>query len=248
MSQPLGCLILHGFTSSLDTVRALAPMAERQGMPYRMPVLRGHGTRPEDLRGVGWQEWYADAEQAFLELRREVDAVVICALSMGGLVGLHLAVEHPAETAGVASIATALRFSDPLAVFTPIIARVRPLWPTPMARLYADPELARRNTNYRLFATDAFTSLLRYQQLVRVMLPRVSVPLLVIHSLRDRIVPASAAHLIYARSGSPQKELCWFDRSGHEMLQDCQAAEVVGAIEGWIGRSVIGTSPPGRML
>ena len=56
MPEPLGCLILHGFTSSLDTVRALVPMAERLGLPYRMPILRGHGTRPEDLRGVGWQD------------------------------------------------------------------------------------------------------------------------------------------------------------------------------------------------
>ncbi len=240
VSQTPGCLILHGFTSSLDTVRALAPMAERLGLPYRMPVLRGHGTRPEDLRGVGWQDWYADAEQAFLDLRRDASQVIICALSMGGLVGLHLAAEHAPETAGMVSIATALQFSDPLAALTPLVARVRPMWPSPTRKLYADPSLVTRNTNYRFFATDAFASVRRYQRLVRVMLPRVRAPLLVIHSCRDRIVPVSAANIIHTRAGSTTKEIQWFDRSGHEMLQDCQAEEIVAAIEGWIRATAMG--------
>ena len=48
--KPLGCLIIHGFMSSLDAVRAIAPVAERVGLPYRMPVLCGHGT---SLPGTG---------------------------------------------------------------------------------------------------------------------------------------------------------------------------------------------------
>jgi esterase/lipase len=48
----LGALILHGLTSSLDCVNGLVPYMERNGIPYRMPVLRGHMTKAEDLIGV----------------------------------------------------------------------------------------------------------------------------------------------------------------------------------------------------
>ena len=236
MPEPLGCLILHGFTSSLDTVRALVPMAERLGLPYRMPVLRGHGTRPEDLRGVGWPDWYADAESALAGLRNEAEQVVVCGLSVDGLVALHLAVEHPTDVAAVASIATSLRFGDPLVHLAPIIRRVRRMWPWDGSRAFSDPVFAAQSTNYLAFATDAFASLLRYQKLVAGMLPRLRSPLLIVHARHDRIVPPAIAELIYARAGSTQKELRWFERSGHEMLLDCEAGAVVACVEDWISR------------
>ena len=52
----VGCLLLHGLTSSLATVSNLVPYLEARDIPYVMPTLRGHGTRPEDLRGVTWHE------------------------------------------------------------------------------------------------------------------------------------------------------------------------------------------------
>ena len=68
----LGVLLLHGYTSSLDTVNGLLPTLERMGLPYRMPVLRGHGTHPRDLRGVTARDWYGDASAALDDLLREV--------------------------------------------------------------------------------------------------------------------------------------------------------------------------------
>src|SRR5947209_6635347 len=117
----MGCLILHGFTSSLDCVRPLVPMAEQLGMPYRMPLLRGHGTLPEQLHGVQAADWYADALQALNELHNEVPQVVVCGLSMGGLVALQLAAEQPTLVAGLVTIAAALRFADPLARLSPAL-------------------------------------------------------------------------------------------------------------------------------
>ena len=54
---PLGVLNLHGFTSSLDCVNGLNPYIEALGLPYRMPVLRGHNQTPEALIGVRWEDW-----------------------------------------------------------------------------------------------------------------------------------------------------------------------------------------------
>ena len=45
-------LLLHGFTSDLATVDGLVPHIEKAGLPYEMPILRGHGTRYQDLTGV----------------------------------------------------------------------------------------------------------------------------------------------------------------------------------------------------
>lgn len=234
MPAPLGCLILHGFTSSLDTVRALEPMARRRGLPYRMPLLRGHGTQPEDLIGVRWQDWYADAQTALTDLLTECDRVTVCGLSMGGLVALHLAAEQPDRIAGVVTIAAAIRIRDPLARFTPLFARWATMISSNPAIGFSDPALVATNTNYRRFPLDAVASLYRYSGLVRRMLPRVHAPLLVLHSRRDRTITPRSAQIIYNRSSSIDKQLRWFETCGHQMLQDCETEAVVAAIEAWI--------------
>lgn len=234
MSAPFGCLILHGFTSSLDTVRALVPMAERLEMPYRMPVLRGHCTQPEDLCGVTWRDWYEDAVAALRELRTEADQIFICGLSMGGLVALHLAADHQEDIAGVATIAAAVHIADPLIRFSPVMARFVKMWKGNPRGGYSDASLVAKNTNYNRFAMDSLVSLFRYGKIVTHLLPRVQAPLLVIHSRKDRVIKPISAEIIYHNAGSRTKHLRWFEVSGHEMLQDCEAETVVAEIEQFI--------------
>src|SRR4051794_7007661 len=127
--KPLGVLLLHGFSASLDTVNGLCPDLEKAGLPYRMPVLRGHGATPEALSGVRARDWVADAATAFRDLLQEVDSVVVVGLSMGGLVTLALAMERPERLAGEVTLAAALRFCDrlaPLAQYLyPVVRRTK---------------------------------------------------------------------------------------------------------------------------
>jgi carboxylesterase len=240
--KPVGCLILHGFTSSLDAVRPLVPVAERLGMPCRAPVLRGHGTRPEDLIGVRYRDWYDDARTALLELREETSSVVVCGLSMGGLVALNLAVDHPNDVSGLVTVAPALQIASPLVHVGKLITRLFSMWTPPPGRGYAEPGLAVHSTNYKSFATDAALSLHQYGAVITDLLPRVRAPLLVIHARKDTVIKPRSAELIYARAGSRQKELVWFDRSNHEMLRDCEALDVICTIERWLAAQLERTS------
>jgi carboxylesterase len=234
MKEPLGALILHGFTSSLDTVRVLELMVEGLGLPYRMPVLRGHNSHYKNLQGVGWPQWYADAEAALKELLNEVDRAVILGLSVGGLITLDLATRYTARLAGIATIAAALRYLSPLTKLTPLLAAILPEFNSPNS--FNDQELAKRNTNYKKFPTKSFKSAWEYAKLIEGKLPQVRTPILVIASRKDTIVAPSAAATIYERVSTPnaQKQIVWFERSGHEMLQDLEADAVVKTIEDWL--------------
>ena len=234
MKPPLGALILHGFTSSLDTVRALEPMVEGLRLPYRMPVLRGHSSHYRNLRGVGWPEWYADAEAALKDLLNEVDRAVILGLSVGGLITLDLATRYTARLAGIATIAAALRYLSPLTKIAPLLSAVLPEFNSPNS--FNDAELAKRNTNYKKFPTKSFKSALDYAKLVEGKLPQVRTPILIIASRKDTIIAPTAAMTIYERVSTPidQKQIIWFQRSGHEMLQDMEAEAVVQTIEDWL--------------
>ncbi|MGQ9585226.1 MAG: alpha/beta hydrolase [Anaerolineae bacterium] len=244
--KALGGLILHGFTSSLDCVRALVPVMERYGLPYRMPVLRGHGTRWEDLRGVRWPDWVADAEDALKDLLEEADAAIVMGLSMGGLVALQLAMEHGEEVAGIVGIATALRLNNPLApggplsFLRPLVAKVLTSWPVPPN--YADKELEKFDTNYPRAPMDAINSLLEFGLAVEARLGEVHAPALILQSHRDPTVKPESAQIIYDRIASEDKELVWFHRTHHEMLRDVEREAVVAEVDRFVARLVASRS------
>ncbi|MEW6233079.1 MAG: alpha/beta fold hydrolase [Chloroflexota bacterium] len=230
--KTLGCLILHGFTSSLDTVNGLVPRMERNNIPYRMPVLRGHCTRPEDLVGVTWKDWYADAQAALQDLLEEVDLAIPIGLSMGGLVALNLAMDHGEKLAGVVAVAAALRFKSPLIGLLPLLSRLFQWWKSPPA--FADAQCAKRNTNYGRFPTRSFVSLYEYSRLIESRLPRVTVPLLIVQSHRDTVVDPASAQAIFDRVSSREKRIAWFEKTDHEMLMDLEREAVFDAIEGFV--------------
>jgi 1-acyl-sn-glycerol-3-phosphate acyltransferase len=224
--ENIGVLLLHGFTSSLKTVDGLAPRLEAQSIPYAMPVLRGHNTRYQDLRGVTAADWYEDAEKALdaLYARDDVDKVVVIGLSMGGLVALELGMEHADKVAGVATVAAALRFKDPLVKLTPVLAKVFRYWPSPES--FNDPSRRVLGENYPKFATDAFLSLYRYAQRIEDSLPSLRVPIRILQSKKDTVVAPVAANIIYENVSAEHREISWYMKSGHEMMQDLEAETV----------------------
>ncbi|MBW2531837.1 MAG: alpha/beta fold hydrolase [Deltaproteobacteria bacterium] len=240
----LAVLLLHGFTSSTDTVDGLIPHLERAGIRYERPILRGHGTRYQDMRGVTARHWYVDADRALLKLWNQGYHVVVVGLSMGGLVALELAMRHPDVVAGAVTVAACLKFKDPLSGLSPVLANLVRYWPSPES--FHDPELAKSCTNYPKFATDAFASLYRYSREIADRLHEVHVPIRILQTKADQIVAPESANIIYEKVSSPIRQIVWFDRSGHEMMQDMEAdavfAEVMNFVKQFRARDAAGDS------
>ena len=239
--EPLGVLILHGFTASLDCVREVASAVKPLGLPTRMPVLRGHGAEsPEALRDVSWRDWVADGEAALRELLSEAEQAVVFGHSMGGLVALNLAADHGNVIDSVAVAAAAVQLASPLApgrplhTLAPLIARL--LGRIDMPPVYSDPSLAQRDTNYAWAPGDAVLSLLAFSQRTRRRLSEVKVPTLILQSRNDSTVAPESAQLIYDGIATPpsEKQIVWFDETEHEMFRDCEREAASAAVASWV--------------
>lgn len=222
-----GVLLLHGFTSSLDAVSGLVPHLEAHHIEYEMPVLRGHNGKPEDLRGVTAEDWYSDAFNALKKLSERVDHIVVIGLSMGGLVALNLcAREHELKPKICACItwAAALGFCNPLAWLAKPLSLFIPTWKGQDS--FHDAECRKNNRNYTTFPTKAFVELYDFSAKTRAMLDDITVPLCIIHSKRDQVVPYKTALMLYQDAGSAACELHSLRTSGHELGQDSEAETV----------------------
>jgi len=222
-----GVLVLHGFTSSLDSVRGIVPFLAQEGLDYEMPILRGHGSKPEDLIGVVARDWYEDSLLALERLASRVDAVVVLGLSMGGLMALNLCARPHAfrhKICACVTWAAALGFVNPLSHFVKYLSPVFRMWPGQES--FNDAQCRKKNTNYRTFPTRTFGSLQDFSRETRGILGSVSVPLCIIHSKRDQVVPYSTANLLFDSVASSHCVQHTLSRSGHELGQDCEAETV----------------------
>ena len=99
--RPIGVLLLHGYSGSPASMRPWAEYLAGKGYAVEAPLLPGHGTRWQDLNRVSWTDWADEASAALDRLLAACDRVVVCALSMGGSLGLLLAEQRPGDVAGL---------------------------------------------------------------------------------------------------------------------------------------------------
>ena len=237
-----GVLLLHGFTSALDAVSGLLPTLDALGLPYEMPVLRGHNATPDALIGVRRIDWYRDAVAAFHKLSERADHIVVIGLSMGGLVALNLCARAnagtleivdcsrrgkyaapkpiPATLCGAVLWAPALGFCNPLAGLSKPLSLFVKNWPGQDS--FHDPECRKNNHNYKTFPTKAFCELYDYAHETEKVLSDVRVPLCIIHSKRDQVVPYAKSRHLFDAVKSPYCELHSLEKSGHELGQDME--------------------------
>ena len=223
-------LLLHGFTSSLDCVKAPAEKLKNLGFDVKTPVLAGHGTVYKDLVGVKSEDWFNDAYEELKSLYEQYNTkVVVVGLSMGGAVALDLAIKHSDMVQAVVGVAPALDFKDPLARFSGFMSKFIKFWPAPNA--FRDKKLKKeKNTNYPKFPVATFYELYKYGQKISNELEKLTVPVLLLHSMKDQIIPVEVSRKIIEKSSSEEKQIILFSKSGHEMFLDLEADKVTDEV------------------
>lgn len=249
--KPLGVLILHGYSANINCVSPLEAPIQALGLPTRMPVLRGHGSRPEDLEGVTWRDWVADGRAALEDLLTEVEKAVIVGHSMGGLVAINLAADFAEGTDSIVLAAAGIQPASPLAPGKPL-AFLLPVARLLMKRVqmgpnYVDKAQDASHKNYMWVPISSTESFLEFTQQARRRLPEVKAPALILHSKKDATIEPASAEIIYQQISTPaaEKRIQWFEVSGHEMFRDIEREAVVKAVVEYVrGRMERKNLPP----
>src|SRR5262245_43195612 len=95
-----GVLLCHGFTGSPGSLRPWADYLAAAGLTVSLPRLPGHGTTWQEMAHTRWQDWYAEIDRAYEELRGQVEETFVMGLSMGACLALRLAELRTGPVAG----------------------------------------------------------------------------------------------------------------------------------------------------
>src|SRR5438876_9550698 len=249
-SRPLGCLLVHGFTATPDEMRPLGEALAARGFPVRAVRLAGHGPEAADPAGPRWTDWFASVAEGADRLRRDVPALAVAGMSLGALLGLHLAATRPAEVSALVLCGTPLRLGGagvrwlPLLARIPWIARRWAIIPKPGGPDIADPAVRAASRSYRAMPLSAVLEVLRLQALVRGEIGRVTQPALLLHGRHDHSVPLANLELARRSLGSRVIESHVLERSWHVVTLDYDRDEVARLAADFLGRVEAAAAPP----
>lgn len=215
-----GVLLLHGFTGAPAEMRLIGEHLHRQGLTVSGPLLPGHGTTPRDLNRYKKDDWLAAAREALAALEQRCRRLFVGGLSMGSMLSIALAADRP-DLAGLIVYAPAVGVKDWRRFLAPVLGRFIPTVPKEEP-YYADPETESRLWCYDVYPTLAAQQALNLLAEVKALVPRVTVPALVVYTEADPTVSSESGQYVYEKIGSADKELLILKESGHCITLDSQ--------------------------
>ena len=198
----IGVLFVHGFTGAPPSMRPWAEFLLSKGYTVRVPLLPGHGTKPQDLNEVKWQEWPAKVQGELEELFKSCDQVFLAGLSMGGGTSLYVTEENNDRLSGLILVNPMIHVPFVSAPVGYVLSRFQKLR-TSVGNDIKRPGITEHG--YDALPTRGIHQLLIMLKKTRQNLSKVTVPVQLFHSVEDHTLPVSNTEIIMAGLGSVNK-------------------------------------------
>ena len=207
--NPTGILLIHGFTATTAEVRLIAEKLHEDGYTCAAPLLPGHGTHPDDLNRATWGMWLEKVKEFYERLSRECEQIFVIGQSMGAILALELAAQHP-EIKG-------------LMLFSPAI-KVKGLWLSRILQFFID-QLEKSSEDdglpwkgYNVYPLKAAAEMHKLQRHVKDRLDKIGQPTLIFTGEYDNHFSHEVANIIINGIKSDTKDHIIMKESPHVIL------------------------------
>jgi alpha-beta hydrolase superfamily lysophospholipase len=241
---------LHGLGDHSGLYPNLAAYLPAKDIALYAYDMRGNGRSPGQRAYLRhWEEYRGDLD-AFVGIVRQGEPgppLFLLGNSLGGLVVLDYALQHPEGLAGVIAAATPLGrvgVSPILMALGRLMSRFFPRFslnvgmdlsglsrdPEIVEALITDPWFHRRGT--ARLSTEVTAAIQRVQDLAG----RLSVPILMLHGSADRMVPPGGSRSFFAKIQYADREFREYFGAYHGLFADVNYLEVLEDLRRWMER------------
>jgi carboxylesterase len=188
-----GVLLCHGFTGSPHSLRGWAEYLADAGLSVSLPRLPGHGTTWQEMARTRWEDWYAEVNRAFEELRGRSDQIFVMGLSMGGCLALRLAEVQGSAVSGLVLVNPSVTADTRLFALAPVLKLVVPS----LKGITSDiKKEGVTELGYDRIPVRAAATLPGLWRRTKDRLGDIKQPVLVYHSTEDHVVGAASLNVL----------------------------------------------------
>ncbi len=191
--------------------------------------LAGHATDPGDMVRSRWTDWTVSVEDGYQLLRGLTDDIFFIGLSMGGVLSLLMSTRL--EVRGVVAMSTPSHLPDDYPVwllqFLSLFVKYRPKTDEEPGSGWFDKTAWQDHISYPLNPVRSAAELKKLILEMRAALPKVTVPVLLMHSKDETYILPENMESIYAGLvNASDKTKLYITGSGHVLTRDAGREEV----------------------
>lgn len=249
-----GILLVHGITGSPAEMKPLVRKLTGEGFEVACPPLAGHCSTLSALKETRWTDWYQSLETALDDLRTRCDTIFVSGLSMGALLALKLAADHPDLIGGVATLSATFfydgwnvpplrqKFLLPLVIYSPLRFFLSYHEPPPYGikddRIRAMIDAVYRGQceglpemyGYSEFPGVTIRETFRLIAAAKRELAAIVAPLLIVHSTEDDMASLKNAAFLADSVSSTVVETFYVDDTYHVLTLDKRRDDVAARV------------------
>ncbi|MFW5884844.1 MAG: alpha/beta hydrolase [Patescibacteria group bacterium] len=229
-------VIIHGWTANTEQVNPLAEDLNKLGYPVCAPLLKGHGTKPEDLERVKWSEWLLDVENAISEVKKYFPdkKIHLVGISLGGNLALLASLDKKID--GVTLLGTPIYLQNHYWTF--FLMKLAGIFKKYIHKKYPGSVSKAKKVSYSYFPVKSAQESIKLIKKTGRQLGSVRVPVLIIQTNNDYMVASYSPWIVYNRIGSKIKKLHWIqvEKETHISLDE-NTSDYTSAINNFIKES-----------
>jgi carboxylesterase len=201
--------------------------------------LSGHATRPKDMVRSRWTDWTASVEDGYNLLRGAADEIYFVGLSMGGALSLLMSTRLAVK--GIVTMSAPYELpSEHPAWQIQLYSYFRTYMPKSKGKPGAgwfDMEAFKEHVSYPLNPIRSAAELEVLLSKMRAALPKVNVPVCMIHSKDDDyVLPVNMENIFAGLVNAADKSKNYVSGSGHVVTRDAAQGQVFEIARDFIRR------------
>jgi len=249
-----GVLLIHGITGTPSEMRYFGKKLNKAGYTVYCNTLPRHCSTLGELKKVTWQEIVESCIKDLQYLKKETEKVFVAGISMGALMGAHLAYKYPCDVSGIIALAPTF-FYDGWAVSKARTRLMQAIWQIPfirnsidireewpygtkdeelregIERFYKGAKASHFSKKVFLFGSPFFPMTCLYQhhlftKFIKRELSGVKTPIIILHAEEDDMTSFRNAQYLFDNIGSHDKKLVALKDSYHMIVIDKEKDKV----------------------
>ena len=191
--------------------------------------LAGHAANPEDMIRSRYSDWIASVEDGYHLLRGVTDKIFLVGLSMGGILSLLMSTQLYVR--GVIAMSTPARLPTDYPIWllklVSLVMRYRPKTREAPGSGWFDKSAYADHISYSKNPVRSSAELKKLILAMHAALPRVNVPVLLMHSKDDTyVLPENMEQIYELLDNAQDKTKLYITGSGHVLPRDAARQQV----------------------